>query len=69
MSEQVEPLVRQWSLLFETHDGMTHPLRITFSERGSEKDARRHGTDYIKANQRWLKSLTDCYPTPMKDQP
>lgn len=56
-------MARQWSLMFETYDGMSHPLRITFRDEGSEEAARRYGEQYLVNNGRWLNKLTECYPT------
>ena len=59
-------MTRYWTLLFETHDGMCHPTRITFRTEGTEADARRHGSEYMQRESRWLKSICDCYPTEIK---
>ncbi len=51
-----------WTLLFETQDGMCHPLRIHFPEGGSEADAMRYAGSYL-AKHAWLKTVSQCYPT------
>lgn len=56
-------LHREWTLLFDTHDDMCHPTRITFRTPGSEADARRHGELILREEAKWLKGLSQCYPT------
>jgi len=51
-----------WSLLFETKDGMIHPIRVSYPEVVTRKEAEIAAKEYL-AKHDWLKSIEDIYPT------
>lgn len=54
---------RKWSLIFNTHNGMAHPLRLDFHQEVDSDEVFDYAKQYIEEHKDFLQSVDQIYPT------